>query len=222
MNNTSERNLLQEIEEEMRNQKLKAFWARWGVSILAAAALVVLATAAVTFWRSYKTQAAQTLTQAYMLELGQRDISDVMRVESFQAFAQEHPDTIQSTMARFQAAGAATRIGQRDEALKIYDSLVADTSLSRLYRDLAQLLYVQTAFDMADKAELKKRLQPLMKDSPLRFGAQELAAHLALAMDEREKARNLFLALAANPDLPHNLRARVQDMAQWLSGEGDE
>ncbi|NLH80721.1 MAG: tetratricopeptide repeat protein, partial [Phyllobacteriaceae bacterium] len=58
--------IFNEIDEELRQEKLKKFWDRWGVAILAAAVAVVLAVAGWRVWDHYRQKAAEAQGDAFL------------------------------------------------------------------------------------------------------------------------------------------------------------
>ncbi len=216
-NSTDDRGLLQEIEEDLQRQRLEALWKKLGPYVLALALGIVLVTAAVTGWRSYRTSDEQAKTSALIEAVNQ---GKAQGPDALASFAQKAGSSTQALFARLHEAAALLEKGKRAEAVAIYDRLADDKNLDAVFRDLASLLAVQTEMDSGDPAKLAEKLQPLMaEDGAWRFLASEYAGYLALKTGDKEKAGNLFEKLVASPDAPKSVKARAEDMMIWLKEE---
>lgn len=218
MNNMNENALLQEIEEDLARQRYEKLWKKWGPYIVGAGLLIVAATAGVTGYKSYKLEQAQKTTSAYVdMVLKSREAKDDL-VGKFQAYGDENKGTALAAFARLKAADAALKLDKKDEAVKIYDELAVDKTVDTNYRQLADVLAVQTLLDSGDASALEARLQPLMKEDCIwRFTAKELAGYLAIRVGDKEKAKVIFGELKAMPGAPPSITARSGDVLAWLN-----
>ncbi|NTU77028.1 MAG: tetratricopeptide repeat protein [Alphaproteobacteria bacterium] len=213
-------NLFQEIEEDLQRQKMEALWKKHGKLILGTAFAIVLATAAGTSWRTYQTNKQQTAT-AGLVQLGYDVASDkAKQIESYESFARAHPGTNQALLARLEAAALALSGGETEKGLALYDAIAKDDAVETPFRQLADLMVVQTQLDTGDPKVLQDRLAPLLEESPWRVSAKEYTALLALRAGDKAKAKQFYSELSQEIDAPSSLLRRANDMLRWLNEEG--
>ncbi|MDD3182535.1 MAG: tetratricopeptide repeat protein [Alphaproteobacteria bacterium] len=221
MHDMNENSLLQEIEADLSRQHYEKLWKKYGPFVLAAAVLIVAVTAGFSGYKAYTIQTAQKTTLSYMEIFTQKKNSQDELIAALEKYGADNKGTIQSVFARFKAASAAaaTQDQTKEAAIKMYDDLAADSSIDRVYRQLADLISVQLQLDTGDGAALETRLQPLMKDDCVwRFTSKEFAGYLALRLGDKEKAKAFFSELKGLKGVPASIAARSGDVLSWLNG----
>ncbi|HZH26264.1 MAG TPA: tetratricopeptide repeat protein [Azospirillaceae bacterium] len=204
---------IREIEEDIRRDRYKRLWDRFGVYIVAVVLVLVAAVAGVSAWRTWQaSQAAERTAQlAVLFERAERredGIADALR-----AFAQDAEGGA-ATLARLEEAAVRARAGDVQAAVAIWDGIAANPSLSSAYRDLATLLAAMHQLYSAEPALLAARLGPMDSDiHPYRFSARELLAVLALRQGDTAKAKRILDALAADPQAPEGVRSRAAELS---------
>ena len=124
-------------------------------------------------------------------------------------------------LARLEEASLKVKAGDRAGAVKIYDSLAADDSASRPFRDLATILSVTVSLDSAEPASLSQKLQPLAAPGQaFRPSALELQGLLALRKGDFKAAKQSFRGLADEPDAPRSMRQRATQILAWIGERG--
>jgi hypothetical protein len=210
--------LLQEIDEDLQHQKFLDLWKKHGNLVVSIALAIILTTAGITGWNSWRTNAHQKETGALLQIMGEKDGEEAKKIESLEDFAKKGDATTQAVLARFEAAFQTLKKGDADKAASLYDDLAKDEKIEPAFRQLAGFYSVQAQFDKGDPAVLMARLQPLLADSAWRFSAKEYAAHLALKMGDKEKAKQLFGELGPDSGAPSSIVDRAHDMLRWLNG----
>ncbi len=207
----------EEVDEELRRDRAKVLWNKYGKIVVAAAVLVVLATSANVFWRNYTAtqrleNAQQFLEAAGLARAGQRDAA----IDAFLALATDAQEGY-ALVARFRAAGLKAEAGDLEGAAADYAALAADSDVEPLYRDLATLLGVVSTGESADPGALLQDLEPLADGgNPWRHTAQELMAAQHLRLGETEQARQVLQTLADDLEAPRGTRARASEMLRAL------
>lgn len=210
-------NLFQEIDEDLQRQKMEALWKRYGVYVLAGILAIVLATAAYNFWINYKTEVNQKASSELLTILKDNLSDKEKQITSLEEFAKANRDTSQAVMARLRAAAFMLKDGKTDKAVFMYDAISQDMNVEPVFRQLADLLFVQSQMDNGDPTVLRSRLQPLLADSTWRYTAKEYSALLALKAGDKEEAIKLFSELASDEGAPETLPGRANDMLRWIN-----
>lgn len=175
--------LIIEIEEAVRREKMEKAAREYGPYVLAGCALAILITALSVGWQSWqmRTNAKHTATILAAIENGgdksAENLSDI--AASLGAG--------QTVVARMTSAGLFLRDGNKPEALKQFQLAATEKNANPLLRDLALLQSVRLEWDgaagKADPAALITKLLPITNDrdnawqSHARVQAAVITAH---------------------------------------------
>jgi hypothetical protein len=202
--------IFQEVDEEVRRERLKKLWERYGSLLIAACVLLVVA---VGGWRTYewweakKAAEAGTAFQAAVALSGEGKTK-----EAEDAFARIAASGTSSyrMLARFREAAEVAR---RDPsaAVAIYDGLAADSSFGRDLQDLAALRAGTILVDTAPYSEIVRRLEPLTApDRTFRHSARSMLALAAWRGKETAAMRKWSDMILADGETPSGTRGQIQ------------
>jgi hypothetical protein len=210
--------LIREIDEYLRREKLEKLWRKYGSHALALAVLVVLGVAANVGWQRYTAGQRAERAREYEAALQQVAAEDPKATEALAAVAAQGNDGY-AVFARLQAAAVKADTGDVEGATAIYEQLTNDSSVDEPIRNLALVLLALHTADTADPASLTQRLQPLTSDSnPWRYSALEITAVLARRAGDTERAQQILTQLADDLNAPQALRQRATEMLAALKG----
>jgi hypothetical protein len=209
--------IFQEVDEEVRREKLKAIWDRYGNLIVALALVVVLAVAG---WRGYEywdNQKAAESGTAFEAAVALAESGKQAEAQAAFAKIATQGSSGYRVLARFREAAEFAKT-DRDAAVKIYDALAADSGLGRALQDLAAVRAGLILVDTASLADLTGRLEPLTaKDRTFRHSARELLAISAWRTGDSAAATKWFDLIVADSETPAGTRQRIE-VLQTLSG----
>ena len=204
--------LLQEIDDDLRQEKYAKLWKQYGVHVIAAAFLLVAGVAGYQGWSQYDIGNREALGEQF---------ADAMRLarEDGQAEATKVFSTVAregggySVLARLQEAALLAAGKDWAAAAAVYRELAEDSGIDAVYRDLAIVLGVLQDMEGGDTGNLTLRLAPLTADTnPWRHSARELSAVLALSSGDRAKVVEIFTGLAKDASAPGGIRSRAAEM----------
>ena len=203
--------IFDEIDEELKQDRAKAVWLRYGKYVAAAAAAVVLGVGASQGFSAWKQSQAETAANAYHQALAADDAVTALQGE-LAGLSDGY-----AVLARFRIAAGKAEAGDAAGAEADYLVIAADTGLSALYRDAAILLSAMNAPDTAKPADLQDRLAPLADGTgPWRPLALELSAALDLKAGDREAALTKLESIIEMEETPAELRQRAAQLAEVL------
>jgi len=211
--------LLKEVDEELKKERYAELWKAYGNYVIGAALVLVVATGGWQFWTGYqkeqREQAGESFARAAALaEAGNAD----QAAAAFTELA-EDAGAGYATLSRFRAAGLAARRGDMEGAIALFNEVAADSSVDRLYRDLATLLAALHGVDVLPDERLLAQIEPLTDDAnPWRYSALELKALLAERSGDTDRAREIFTRLGDDEGAPAGLRSRARQMLVHLEG----
>jgi hypothetical protein len=210
--------IFKEVDEELRREGLERLWQRYGKYVIGIAVAIVLATAGYVGWQRYVEKYEADRARAYAAAVEQ--LAGPASDGASQAFAElvDGGDGY-AALARLHEAALKVRAGKIEEAVALYEAMIADDSIDRPFRELAVILLSMQSADTAPAAELTARLEPLTQPtSAFRHAALELTAILAKREGDIARAREIFVGLADDPEAPPALRARAAEMLAALKG----
>jgi hypothetical protein len=209
--------IFREVDEEVRRERLQQLWDRHGNLIVALALLIVIA---VGGWRGYdwwENRKAAESGAAFeaAVALGESG-KQAEAQEAFSKLAKEGSSGYR-TLARFREAAELAKTDPA-AAVKIYDSLTAESGIGRSLQDLAAIRAGLILVDSATPAELATRLEPLTAtDRPFRHTARELLALGAWRAGDAAAAKRWFDLIATDVETPAGTRQRIE-VLMTLSG----
>jgi hypothetical protein len=209
--------IFQEVEEDVRRERLQALWNKYSPLVLTVAVLIVLAVAG---WRGWEWwQQRQAEAAGVKFEAALRLVEEGKATEADEALAKleaEAPGGY-ALLSRFARAGALAK-ADKAAAVREFDALAADTKVPGLFRDLAQIRAGLILVDTAPYAEIKARLEPLAApEGAFRHSARELLALSAWKAGDRDAARQWADNIIGDLAAPSNLRTRGQILRDLAS-----
>jgi hypothetical protein len=210
--------IFNEVDEEVRRERLKRLWDRYGILLIA---LAILAVAGIGAWRGYEwwmakkaASAGAAFEQAVSLsEQGKQKEAQA----AFDKLAAEAPGGYR-TLANFRAAAGLVKDNPA-EAVKAYDKLATDPSVGATLQDLATVRSGMLQVDTVPFDELKRKLEPVAEAGrPFRATAREMLALSAWGHKDYAQARHYIEAIMGDAQTSPAMRGRVQLLAALIAG----
>ncbi|MGC6453322.1 MAG: tetratricopeptide repeat protein [Candidatus Puniceispirillaceae bacterium] len=203
--------IFDEIDEELKQDRAKAVWLRYGKYVAAAAAAVVLGVGASQGFSAWKQSQAEAAANAYHQALASEDAVGALE-NQLSSLSDGY-----ATLARFRIAAGKAEGGDAAGAEAAYLEIAADSGLSDLYRQAATLLSAMNAPDTANVSELQGRLAPIADGTgPWRPLALELSAAFDLKAGDRDAALAKLKSIIEMEETPAELRQRAAQLAEVL------
>ena len=210
--------IFNEVDEELRRERLKQFWDRYGWAVIGVALLIILG---VGGWRGYQWWEARKAAEAgAIFEQAVTLASEGKHDEAQAAFARIGSEaTAYRVLARMREAAELGR-KDRDGAVKIYDSLAVDATIGPVLQDLARVRAAMLEIDTARLDQMKARLEPATAaDRVFRHSARELMAFAAWRAGDAAATKQWFDTIVGDPETPAGIRTRTE-MLMALTAPG--
>jgi hypothetical protein len=212
--------IFQEVDEEVRRERLNKLWQQYGNYAIAACVLVVVAVAG---WRGYDwwqtrkaAEAGAAFESAVMLaEAGKHQEADA-------AFAKLAVDGTAGyrILARLREAAELAQT-DKNAAVKTYDEIAGDRSAGQVMQDLAAVRSGFLLVDTAPYSEIRARLEPLTAaDRTFRHTARELLALSAWKAGDMTAARQWADMIITDPQSPAGTRSRAEVLSELIAASG--
>jgi hypothetical protein len=201
--------IFNEVDEELRRERLRQLWERYGIYVIALAVLIIIG---VGGWRGYQWWEARKAAQAgAVFESAVTLASEGKHEEAAAAFGRIAAEgSAYEMLARLRQAA---ELGRKDRAgaVKIYDSVIADQGVSTVMQDLARVRSGMLLLDTASLDEMRARLEPATAgERVFRHSARELMAFSAWRTGNTAATKQWFDVMTADPETPVGVRTRTE------------
>ena len=211
--------LFQEINEEIKNEKIMAFWKKYGLYALIL--VVVALTIAVSYESivAWKNKKAQTWSDAYAYAFnlqiqGNYDKS----IAVFQDMADKN-DGIYRDFSLLQIANIYLEQDKVNEAMTTLQKIIDNDDANPNLKNVALIKLVSYKLENAPAEEINKLLEPIINANNVWTNvALELKAMLAIRENDLATAKDLYSQiLNSGANLQESMKTRAQDMLAVLS-----
>jgi hypothetical protein len=210
--------IFHEVDEEVRRERLKQFWERYGNYAITAACVLVLGIGAWRAWEWWQLKESAKAGAAFQSAMTLSEEGKGKEAEAAFARLASEGTSGYRVLARFQEAAQVAKADPQS-AVKIYDSIAADGATDRVLRDMASIRAATLLVDSAPYEEIRARLEPLSaRDRAFHHTARELLALSAWKNKDSAAARRWFDLILTDTETPAGMRSRVE-VLMTLSGD---
>ena len=207
--------IFSEVDAELRQDRMRAFWQDYRAYIISAALFIVVAVSAVAgvqSYTSYQNEAASARYDALQEEIAGLDDSGAM-IEKLNAFAAAE-DNGYGVLAAFAAAVELAAQGEGEAALAGFDALAGRSGVPQSMRDYARLQAATILLDNNGAVEeVAARLTSILdSDNALRATARDIMALAYVLADDPLQARLLYQEQLTDESATRLARQRAQIM----------
>jgi hypothetical protein len=213
--------IFQEVDEELRRERLKKLWDRYGNYVLAAAIVVVVA---IGSWRGYEWWEGKKAAESGAAFEAATTLSESGKhAEAAAAFAKLAAEGTSGYrhLARVREAAEIAQEGDAKSAVAAYDKIAADKAVGQVLQDTAALRAGTLLIDTAPFDEVRQRLEPLAApDRTFRHTAREMLALAAWRVGDATAAKRWFDMILSDGQTPAAIRNRVEMLMALIAAEG--
>ncbi|RIK87790.1 MAG: hypothetical protein DCC69_03055 [Hyphomicrobiales bacterium] len=217
----SDDSFFREVDQELRQDRAKALWDRYGTAIIAAAIAVVVATSAVVGWDYWSQSRADRSGDAYLHALSLARDGKTGEAKAALAALEADGYGAYPVLARMRAATLSAEAGDHAGAVAGFDSVAADSAVPVSIREMARLRAGLLLVDHGSYADVASRVEALTAEtSALRHAAREALGLAAWKEGRMADAATLFDQIANDDGAPQNARQRASLMSELIRGSG--
>jgi hypothetical protein len=216
----SNENFISEINEELRSDRLRNFWKRFGPYVITLMVLIVVATAGYEGYNWWRSDASAKASDDFYAALQLADGTDAAAAEKALDGLVAGGWGAYPTLAKFREAALLARDGKTDEAVAAYDGLASAQTNQRL-RDVAMVLAAYLLVDKGDVAAVNQRVAGIADgSSPMRNAAREALGLVKYKAGDLEGARQSFQAAVDDANSSSEMRQRIAVYLRQLLAQG--
>lgn len=206
----SDDGFFREVDEEVRSDKVAQIWKRFGNLMIAGCVVLVVAVGGFKGWQYWQAQLAEKAGMDWYNAIALSEAGKTAEAEV--AFDQitnsDHKGY--SVLAKLSQAARLGQEGKTAEAVKIYDSVAADSSVDQPLQDLARVRAGYLLVDTSDVSDLASRLSGLEAgNSSWRHAVREILALANVRAGDYKAADEQLNMILADTATPAALRTRT-------------
>lgn len=208
---------IQEVDEDVKNDNLKALWNKYGLLIVAFVVLAVSAAVSFDQIKNWRIARNQQRTEEYMAAAQIKQDDPETTIAALQQVSQKNQG-IFSDFARLQIANVLLNEDKVEEALTALENLINDKQVNSEVKNVALIKLATYRLDTMDRDSFEKLLQPLLEENtswtPM---ARDLLAMSAIKNGDIDTARSIYENILKIEDLPEGFKIKIQDMLSSIS-----
>jgi hypothetical protein len=211
--------IFNEIEEDLRRERMARLWKRFGPLIVTVAVLIVVGVAGMRAWEWYSAKQAEETGARFeaALALARQDNNSTQAEAALDAIAKDGPAGY-ALLARFRAAGELALTNKAAAAAR-FEEIAQDISVPALARDLARVRAALILVDTGSQADVASRAEPLaVPGNAWRHSAREILALSAWKAGNVADTRRWAQELISDAETPQGARAIGQLLLDLASG----
>ena len=202
--------IFDEIEDELKQDRMANLWSKYGVYLIAAAIAVVVSVAGYQGYQSWQLSSKTSAADSYHTALQSEDVLAGL------ATAKTELTGGYNMLAGFSEAGLLAEAGD-PAAEQAYVDLSSDPQIEPLYQDMALLLSVMVADNRQSSQALLDRLSPLMSTANALQGlALEQGAALEIRSGNMDNAKQKLEQITNLTEISATLRRRAEQLLTIL------
>jgi len=201
-----------EITEDLREQKIKDIWKKYGTWLIGITTAIILTIATIQILGviKQKTQLKEATTFENAMQSQSAKALETLATEGKYGY---------SDIAAFHQADSLFQAGKKEEAIEKLRH-ITNTANHKIFKNLAIIKLAYHTADNLTQEELDQLLKPLKKKSaPWHDAAQELKAFFALKQNQKEEALKIFKKLAGDDSAPTSIRATASEMTLFIKSQ---
>ncbi len=209
--------IFREVDEDLRRERYKKLWERYGVYVIALAVAIVVVTAGYRGWVYWQERQAQSNGDRFVAALALAEAGNHAEAEAALAAIVAEGSGGYPALARFRIAGEKAAAGDNPGAVAEFDKVAADTSNPPLLRDMARLRAALILTETASLAELEARIGDLAATgNPWRHSAREFLGLAAWRGGDYAAAQKYYRQIADDEQKPRDIGTRTEMMLSLL------
>lgn len=210
-----------EVDEELRNDRMKAMWKRYGIYTILGAVLIVLGTAGFRGYQYWRDSQAAASGDKYLEAMFAIDAGDTAKAGTILDDLSKDGFAAYPILAKFRQASLFIETDRKEEALGAYEALAKNSDVSTDLQDYATLQAAMVAVDLEDYSAVQARVGGLITgENEWKALAHEALALSAWKAGNITEAAKWVAAIKFDINAPDGARQRADILEDLIIGKG--
>lgn len=214
---------LESIEQEIRAENWQLLWQKYGKAIVIAFVVIAAVVVFYNSWQKSELEKRDAISVEFsrvqnMIEIGQIDQA-LQEMQNLSCVK----NIDYANLAKLEYA-ALLRLKNDKESLVVYQSIFQNLKTNILIRDLAYVLYVNTALDFMTTQEINENINNFIKElirmsivSSWKLLAKESAAYCYIKLGQNDKAKEVLESFIKTTEVPSDMSERARVLLQFIN-----
>ena len=209
---------IREIDEELKNEKLKKIWDKYGLFIILFVTVAVTAAVSFETFKAWREKRNQEFSDSYAYALNLQNQGRYGEALEILEGLQKSKKAIYSDIAEVQIANVMIEQNKIEDAIAILEKISKSEDFNAQMKQIAIIKLASYKLDYAPAKEIQEMLEPLVTENGVWTNiAKELLAMLAVRENDFDKAKTLYQEISVAANTPETLKIRAQDMLNVIS-----
>lgn len=210
----------QEVDEEIRRERMQALWKAYGKYIIGIAIAIVVVVAGNETYNSYRKSVEEANSSTFTAALDASQEIDADPVQVWQG-AQADMQEGYAALSQLRLAAATLNAGDAEGAIAIYEGLATDASADQALQDIATLNAAMIVYSHRGDIEVARSMFSTIAISGRAWyhSALEQLAIIDMQTGDMDSALLRFATLADDVQTPPTIRQRAQDFRTSLENQ---
>ena len=200
-------NILREIDEDLRKEKLLKLWKKYGIFSIIAITLIILMVIGYQLQSSFDLKKNQELVELYMDATTKESVDDtILLLNSFD----ELDHHFISGLAALKTADLLIKQNKDEESLFVLEKIINNKKHDPIIADLANYLFLMIKIEDTDKEFFKYLNESYIENSKFKYLYHELLAIRKILLGDAVNGRNDFELLLKDNSTPIEIQNRAK------------
>ncbi len=210
--------LFREIEEDLRRDRLKQLWEKFGIYLIGLAVGIIVVASALVGWRAWERSRNEAASASYIeLVATASKEGPAKAAAAYAEFAAKAPSGY-AALAQLRQAAALVEAGDAKGAVAVYDALAAKSGVPATLRDMARVKAAMIVVDTASYDDIKARIGALNdSENGWKNSAREVLGLSAYKAGKYAEAQGYFDAIVGDAATSAGIRDRAHVMQALIA-----
>ena len=211
-------NIFNEVDEDIRKERYKNLWSNYGKYIIGFLILIVITFSLTQYFQAKNISDNKAILDMYYsaaekIEKNQLDFAN----QELEIVYSEKNKTL-AALSGFKLSETYLKNNQKEAALSLLEEITDNSSLEKIYRELALYKYIMINFENVNINDIENKIASIgVNKKILSPYFQEIIGIKYLTIGSIKKANSIFTDLLFKEGTPFDLKMRLDKLIQIAS-----
>ena len=204
--------IFQEVEEDIRSDKVRSIWKKYRVYIILLLLLVVCSVGIKSFWDYYKLKNLETRSENYFKAVDLINEDGIRGIQELATFSEHNGgnENYLTMISNFTEAALRRNNNDLKNSLEIY-SIIIDGDVDITYKDYAKIQSAEVLMELKNYKEAKVFLSEVT-GSLFSNIAKEYTGYIELYEGNTSKAKDIFQEVLDDASVQNTIKDRIKEI----------
>ena len=208
--------IFQEVEEDIRSDKVRSIWKKYRVYIILLLLLIVCSVGIKSFWDYYKLKNLETRSENYFKAIDLINEDGIGGIQALTTFSEHNgeDENYLTMISNFTEAALRRNNNDLKNSLEIY-SVIINGDVDITYKDYAKIQSAEVLMELKNYKEAKVFLSEVT-GSLFSNIAKEYTGYIELYEGNTSKAKDIFQEVVDDASVQNTIKDRIKEILVTL------